>query len=142
MSDTDSLAAVNREIVRRAFEAWQQGTAPITDLFAEHMVWRAEGHSAASREYTSRQEFTDEVLVPFGARFSRGELFRPYRIRSIHADGDTVVVVRDGRGVANDGLPYQNSYAWILRLEDGAVVDGTAFYDSIAFNELWDRVTP
>jgi hypothetical protein len=25
---------------------------------------------------------------------------------------------------------------------DGQVVDGTAFYDSISFNDLWTRVTP
>ncbi len=58
------------------------------------------------------------------------------------ADGDTVAVVWDGRGVANDGQPYENSYAWIMRMRDGEVVDGTAFYDSISFNALWERVTP
>jgi hypothetical protein len=144
MSDTDSPtpAETNLDIVRHAFDAWQQGTAPITDVFAPDMVWRIEGHSHASREYRDRQEFIDEVLSPFAARFDQGQPFRPVRIRSIHADGNTVVVVWDGRGVANDGQPYENSYAWIMRLADGAVVDGTAFYDSISFNDLWTRVTP
>jgi uncharacterized protein len=133
----------NREVVRRAFEAWQQGTAPITDVFAPDMVWRIEGHSAAAREYRDRQEFVDEVLVPFGARFAASsEPFRPVRIRSLTADGDTVVVVWDGYGVANDGRPYENSYAWVMRLAGGQVVDGTAFFDSISFNDLWARVRP
>ncbi len=132
----------NREIIRRAFDAWQEGTGAITDVFAPDMVWRIEGHSVASREYGDRQEFIDEVLAPFGARFAAGERFRPVTIRSITADGDTVVVVWDGQGVANDGRQYQNSYAWIMRLADGAVVDGTAFYDSISFNDLWSRITP
>jgi uncharacterized protein len=109
---TDETQA-NREAVRAAFEAWQAGTAPITDLFAPDMVWRIEGHSVASREYGSRQEFVDAVLAPFAARFADGEPFRPVRIRSIHADADTVIVVWDGRGVANDGRPYENSYAWV-----------------------------
>ena len=104
------------------------------------MVWRIEGHSVASREYASRDQFVDEVLTPFGARFSAGERFRPVRIRSVVADGDTVVVVWDGRGVANDGEPYENSYAWVMRMRDAEVVDGTAFYDSISFNDLWARV--
>ena len=68
--------------------------------------------------------------------------FRPTTIRSVHADGDTVIVLWDGRGMANDGQPYQNSYAWFMRLRDGKVVDGTAFYDSISFNDLWTRVEP
>jgi hypothetical protein len=70
----------NRSRIRAAFEAWQSGTAAITDVFAD--------------------------------------------------------------GVANDGQPYENSYAWIMRIRDGEVVDGTAFYDSISFNALWERVTP
>jgi hypothetical protein len=132
----------NREIVRAAFEAWRDGTAPIADVFAPGMVWRIEGHSLASKDYRDKQQFVDEVLAPFGARFSAGEPFRPSAIRSVHADGDTVVVVWDGRGIANDGVPYENSYAWIMRLRDGQVVDGTAFYDSISFNDLWTRVPP
>ena len=132
----------NRDVVRRAFEAWRDGTSAITDIFAPDMVWRIEGHSLASKGYRSRQEFIDEVLAPFGARFSRGERFRPTTIRSITADSDTVVVVWDGHGVANDGEAYANSYAWIMRLVDGKVVDGIAFYDSISFNDLWTRVQP
>lgn len=137
-----STADANKETIRRAFEAWQQGTGAITDVFAPDMVWRIEGHSVVSREYRDRQEFVDEVLAPFGARFADGERFRPITIRSITAEGDTVVVVWDGRGVANDGRPYENSYAWIMRLADGVVVDGTAFYDSLSFNDLWRRLDP
>ena len=142
MDTTYERTETNREIVHRAFQAWQAGTSPITDVFAPEMVWRIEGHSVASKQYGSKQEFVDEVLAPFGARFSAGERFRPVTIRSIHADGDTVVVLWDGHGIANDGRPYDNSYAWIMELRDGKVVDGTAFYDSISFNDLWSRVTP
>jgi ketosteroid isomerase-like protein len=53
-----------------------------------------------------------------------------------------VIVVWDGRRIANDGQPYENSYAWIMKLTDGQVIDGTAFYDSISFNDLWARVQP
>jgi ketosteroid isomerase-like protein len=142
MTTAAAETEANRETISRAFDAWRQGTAPITDVFAEGLVWRIEGHSLASKEYRSRQQFIDEVLAPFAARFAGGERFRPITIRSIHADGDTVVVVWDGHGVANDGRGYDNSYVWIMRLAGGKVVDGTAFYDSISFNELWTGVDP
>jgi ketosteroid isomerase-like protein len=32
--------------------------------------------------------------------------------------------------------------AWFMTFEDGKVIDGTAFVDSIAFNALWKRVKP
>ena len=126
----------------RAFEAWRQGTGAVTSVFAPGMIWRIEGHSAASQEYGSRQQFIDEVLTPFGARFTTSEPFRPVTIRSVFADGNTVIVVWDGRGIATDGQPYENSYVWIMKLNDGQVIDGTAFYDSISFNDLWARVKP
>jgi uncharacterized protein len=132
----------NRKIIRQAFDAWHQGTGAITDVFAPEMVWRIEGHSAASKEYGSKQEFIDEVLTPFGARFTTSEPFRPITIRAVYADGDTVIVVWDGRGITSDGQPYENSYAWIMKLAGGKVIDGTAFYDSISFNDLWARVQP
>jgi uncharacterized protein len=34
------------------------------------------------------------------------------------------------------------TYAWIMKMHDGKVVDGTAFYDSISFNELWTSTAP
>jgi uncharacterized protein len=132
----------NRKIIQDAFEAWMDGTGAISDVFASNMVWRIEGHSLASREYRSAQDFIDEVLAPFAARFADGERFRPVRVRSVHADGDAVIVVWDGHGVANDGRPYDNSYAWVMKMRDGKVTDGTAFYDSISFNDLWQRVEP
>jgi uncharacterized protein len=143
MTDVAATATeANRAIIRQAFDAWQHGTGYISDVFAPDMVWRIEGHSAASKEYGSKQQFVDEVLTPFGARFTADEPFRPVTIRGVWADDDTVIVVWDGRGIANDGQPYENSYAWIMKLAGGRVVDGTAFYDSISFNGLWERVQP
>src|ERR671924_207952 len=98
-----------------------------------------EGRSVVAGDDANRQEFIDRVLAPFGARFAEGERFRPVRIHALCADGDTVIARWDGHGVANDGIPYDNSYAWFMTLRDGLVVDGTAYFDSIAFDELWRR---
>jgi ketosteroid isomerase-like protein len=135
-------ADANRRLIQSAFEAWHAGEASIADLFAPNMVWRIEGNSLVCGEYPTAQDFVEQVLEPFGARFSKGEGFRPVNVRSVLADDDTVVVIWDGHGVCNDGVPYDNSYAWILKLRGGKVIDGTAFFDSIAFNDLWQRVTP
>jgi ketosteroid isomerase-like protein len=135
-----TAAIANRERVAAAFAAWADGTGYITDLLAPDLRWTIVGHSAASRTYTSRQQFVDDVLHPFGQRFT--ERFRPVAIRGLYADGDTVIILWDGHGVALDGVPYDNTYAWFLTFRDGLVVEATAFYDSISFNDLWSRVTP
>jgi hypothetical protein len=73
------------------------------------MVWRIEGHSLASKEYSDRQQFIDEVLAPFGARFAESDPFRAIAIRSVLADGDTVIVLWDGRGIATTVSPTRTA---------------------------------
>jgi hypothetical protein len=130
----------SREKVEKAFRAWQDGTGTVTDLFADDLKWTIVGRSQASGTYNSKQQFIDEVLHPFGARFS--QRFRPVNVRGMYADKDTVIVLWDGEGTRRDAKPYKNTYAWFMRFEGGLVVEATAFYDSIAFNELWTEVAP
>jgi len=132
----------NREIATDAFHAWSRGERYVSSIFAEDMTWEITGRSRAAGNYRSAQHFSDEVLRPFGARFRPDAPFRPVDIRAVHADGDVVVVLWDGEGTTTAGTTYRNTYAWFMTFRDGEVVDGTAFYDSIAFDELWDSVSP
>ena len=142
MADSSSHSTeANCEVVRRAFEQWRQQTAPITDLFSSDIVWRIEGSSVASGEYSGKQEFVQKVLAPFAARFSPSDRLRPH-VRSTLADGDTVVVVWERRGTALDGLPYANTYVWIMKMVDGQVTGGTTFYDDAVFDDFWNRNAP
>lgn len=136
--------ATNREIAAAAFAAWAAGEGHVSSIFAPDMRWEIVGRSAASRVYGSAEEFAAEVLRPFGARFRPDAPFRPVTVRAVYADDEqqTVAVVWDGEGTTLAGTAYRNTYAWFMRFRDGKVVDGVAFYDSIAFNELWESVTP
>ena len=128
------------ETVRRAFDDWTRGQAHVSAVFDPDMRWEIVGRSAVAGTYVGAQHFVDEVLLPFAARFSPEGPFRPVRVRSTYADGDTVVVVWDGEGTTRAGTTYANTYAWFLTLRAGLVVDATAFFDSIAFDELWHGV--
>ena len=67
------------------------------------------------------------------------------RRRATGCDGAVLVrpVVRATFGGSPPhGVPYENSYAWIMRLDGGEVVDGTAFFDSISFDDVWAPVQP
>ncbi len=132
--------STNREKAEKAFRDWHDGTGSITDLLADDLRWTIVGRSQVSKTFNSKEQFIEEVLQPFGARFSQP--FRPVAVRGVYADSDTVIVLWDGEGTRRDGKPYKNTYAWFMRFEEGLVVEATAFFDSIAFNELWSEVTP
>jgi uncharacterized protein len=86
----------NRQLMTATFEAWRDGAEPFPHTWASDMVWRIEGHSVASKEYASKQEYIEEFVKPFGARFRPSDRFRPAHIRAVHADGNTVIVLWDG----------------------------------------------
>lgn len=134
----------NRDIIAGAFERWMDGDGGITELFAPQMRWEITGTAVIAGIYASTEDFLAQVLDPFLARFRDGRPFRPVRIREIYADDErnTVIVVWDGEGVDNTGNLYRNSYAWIMRMADGRVIDATAFFDSKSIDALWTSVAP
>lgn len=116
----------------------KNGTGSITHVFAPEIVWRIKGCVEAVREQAAVHRRGARALrrpilrlggrLPSGAG-QVGARRRRHRDRAL------------GRpGTANDGKPYENSYAWFMKMRDGKVVDGTAFYDSISFDEFWSRV--
>ena len=129
----------NRDLIAKGMQAWADGTGSPYDLLADDAHWTITGNSLAAKTYPSKEAFMSEVIRPFNARM------RERLIPTVHrtyAEGDTVIIHFDAKGVARDGVPYHNTYAWILRLKDGRIVEAHAWFDSIAFDELWTRVTP
>jgi uncharacterized protein len=135
----EETSARNRAIVEAKFNAWSSGTGSPFDLLTDDATWTIVGRSAAAGTYRGREAFFRDVIRPFNARMR--EPLKP-AIRRIVADGAMVVVFFDAEGVAKDGVPYVNTYAWFMELRDERVVAASAFFDSIAFDALWTRVSP
>lgn len=129
----------NRDLIARAFDAWRDGTGSPYDLLAEDAHWTITGNSVAARTYPSREAFLNEVIRPFNARM-RTRLVPA--MRRLYAEGDTVIAFFDASGTARDGEAYANTYAWFMEMQDGRIFRAHAFFDSIAFDAFWKRVTP
>lgn len=132
-------AQENKAAVEASFGAWKAGTGNPFELLADEASWTIEGNSVASKRYPTKEDFLREVIHPFNARMAVG--IKP-SVRSITAEADRVVILFDAAGTATDGRPYTNSYAWFFRMAGGRVVEANAFFDAVAFNDLWARVTP
>lgn len=129
----------NKALVAAAFDRWRAGTGGPFELLADEVVWTIVGSSPYSRVYPSKASFMNEVIGPFNARVASPLV---PSVHSILADGDTVVVHFDGQAMARDQVPYRNTYAWFLTLHEGRVVRSTAFFDTRAFDDFWQRVSP
>ena len=128
----------NKTRVSEAFNKWIKGTGGPFDLLEENVHWTINGSSPHSKTYTSKKEFMDEVIVPFNKRFT--ERFKPIDVKGVYADGNQVIVLFDGKGIAKDGVAYQNTYAWFLKFRGEKVSKVSAFFDTRLFDEFWNRV--
>jgi ketosteroid isomerase-like protein len=143
-TEKENMASSNRTAVETMLNAWMAGDrGALLSLISDDIEWTITGNSLAAGTTRGRAELMTKVLGPFGARFARSsDPFRPRRINGVYADGDIVVAHFDAAGIANDGKPYLNSYVWLLTMSNGKIVRATAFFDSIAFDDLWRRVQP
>jgi uncharacterized protein len=131
--------AENLARVQQGFDAWRAGTGSVFDLLADDATWEVLGNTPVSGVYTSKADLQQRVLAPFNARLSDG--LTP-SVRHLYTDGDTVIAFFDASATARDGLPYHNTYTWYLHMRDGQIVAVQALLDSVAFNDLWHRVSP
>ena len=129
----------NKALVQAGFDAWNAGTGNPFELLADDVRWTIVGNSDAAKTYPNKDAFLQEVIRPFNARMKEG--IKP-RIRDLYADGEAVIIFFDAAGVARDGKPYTNTYAWFFDMRDGKVIRAHAFFDSLPFNDLWRRLQP
>ncbi|MBD2095094.1 nuclear transport factor 2 family protein [Trichocoleus sp. FACHB-591] len=139
MHASETKPEANKQLIQASFDRWRAGTGGPFELLAVDATWTITGKSLAAKEYASRDEFLDTVIKPFNARLTKP--LSP-TIRSLYTEGDTVIVLFDGEATAVDGKPYRNTYAWFMEMRDGKIVNVTAFFDSITFDEFWRRVPP
>jgi ketosteroid isomerase-like protein len=119
----------NRAIITRAFEAWLAGdSGPFFGLVAESIRWTVIGSTPVSGCFTTRAVFFADAFSQLMDRLDGG--IRLKRVQNILADGDHVVVQFESASRAKSGMPYEQSYCWVLRLAGGEIVEATAYLDT------------
>lgn len=128
----------NRRMVEEAFDRWIEGQGSILDLMGDDGMVVIPGtapHCVAMR----KQEFVANIATPFMSRFSIPPVPRPSKIM---ADGNDVIVIADAEGTTLNGKAYRNNYVFVLEFHESRLTKATEFLDMVAFNVVWDSVTP
>ncbi|SAI74792.1 Ketosteroid isomerase-related protein [Bordetella ansorpii] len=128
-------AQANEKLVRQAFERWRLGQGSVFDLLHDDVRWTVAGNSPVSGVYRSKKDLMNTAVAPITARLSTPIV---PQVQQVHAQGDAVIVVWQGRATAKDGSAYDNSYAWHMRMQDGKIVDVLAFLDTWRLAQLLD----
>ncbi|MDI1321229.1 MAG: nuclear transport factor 2 family protein [Algoriphagus sp.] len=127
----------NKQLIQNGFDQWAIGSASFFDLLADDVTWTITGNSPISKVYISRKQFLDEAITPINERLS--ERIIP-SLRGLYAEGDMVIAIWDGKATAKDGISYNNSYSWYMRVKEDKIIEVIAFFDSIELADLWKRL--
>ena len=121
-------SARNKEIMREIFDELAKGNGrPFVDAMAEDFTWILKGTTKWSRVYRGKQAVRRELLAPLFAQFSDTYT---NTARRILADDDMVVVECEGRVTTKAGQPYNNSYCYVIRMQDGKMRELTEYLDT------------
>ena len=111
----------NKQAVRSFFETLSSGDLErVRGLFHEDATWTVAArdiHGAGT--HVGRDEIVDGFLAPVRGLFAPGD--PKVDIQNLVAEGPWVAVEAKGRGHFADGRVYDNTYCFLLELEDGKV---------------------
>jgi ketosteroid isomerase-like protein len=125
----------NKKLIRDAFTAWADGDGmAFFNLLADHATWTVIGNCPISGTYVGRQRLVAEALTP-----QREKLAGPPTptVLNLLAEGNTVVIQWVGEGTTKTGRPYNNSYCYVVQMEDGKITRGTAYLDTELVSSIW-----
>lgn len=89
--------------------------------------------------YRGIHDFVKRASVPLIIRLATPLV---PEVRSIWADGNTVLIRFDASATTTSGAPYNNQFVWIFRMKDGAVVEAEAFLDLAACRQVVENNEP
>jgi uncharacterized protein (TIGR02246 family) len=126
--------AENKQLIRDAFDAWSRGDGrAFFKLVADDVRWTVIGHTPISRTYTSKRDFRSALSSMSEHLASDLKV----TLRDVIADGDKVAIQFESRAEGKNGTPYNQTYCWVTRLEDGRVREVVAYLDTELVTKLF-----
>ena len=118
----------NKQLVQTIFANLAQGNPKLLfDSMAEDFRWTVSGNTKWSRTYNGKQVVLKELLGPLHDMIV--DKVRTNAQRFI-AEGDHVVVEARGSNQTKTGAAYNNTYCFVIRLDEGKLREITEYMDT------------
>jgi ketosteroid isomerase-like protein len=117
-----------RMLVRSAFEDIGQGSpATFLELLDPDVVYTLTGTTALSGTFRGRDEVLARLLTPLMMALATPLRFE---VGSVTVEGDRVAIEARGHATLRSGVPYDNTYCFVLRFAGERVVELTEYLDT------------
>lgn len=121
-------ATENKQILQNVFAELSKGNGkPFREIMADDFCWTITGTTKWSKTYRGKQVVLEELLQPLFAQFETQYTNTAHRFI---AEDDFVVVECRGDVMTKAGVPYNNTYCYVCRLENGKLKKLTEYLDT------------
>lgn len=118
----------NKQVIEEIFAELAKGNGkPFVEAMADDFTWILTGTTKWSRSYRGKQAVRRELLAPLFAQFAGRYTNTAQRIL---ADGDFVVVECRGQTTTKSGKPYNNTYCYVIHMQEGKMKELTEYLDT------------
>jgi uncharacterized protein len=125
----------NKKLIQDAFTAWANGNGmAFFNLLTDTATWTVMGSCPISGTYVGRQRLVEDALTPLREKLAGHPT---PRVINIIAEGDTIVIQWTGKGTTKTGQPYNNSYCYVVQMENGKITRGTSYLDTDLVRSIW-----
>ena len=120
--------AENKRLMQQIFAELATGNSqPLAEALADDVVWHVTGTTKFSGSYNGKSSLMNNLLAPL---FSQLEGRYKNDADRFIADENYVAVECRGNSTTKSGLPYNNKYCFVFRLEDGKIREVTEYMDT------------
>jgi ketosteroid isomerase-like protein len=124
-----------KELVAYLFNLWEAGnSSPFFEALAEDAQWTAIGSTPISGVSRSKSEYFAKTYGPLQKVFSGPTVCR---LKRLIAEGEVVAAEWHGETPLAAGGMYVNDYCWVIRVQDGRIVEVTGYFDTASVNALF-----
>jgi ketosteroid isomerase-like protein len=124
----------NRKLMQDIFAGLEQGDGKLfVTSMAQDFCWHIIGSTTWSGSYRGKSEVRERLLKHLFARFAGR--YTNHALRII-ADGAYVAVECRGKVNTVSGDPYNNTYCWVCRIENGQLQELTEYMDTALVNSV------
>lgn len=118
----------NKRLMQQVFAELAKGnTQALVEALADDVVWHVTGTTKFSRAYQGKASLMSELVGPLFSQFA--DQYTMVADRFI-AEDDYVVVECRGKVTTKKGVPYNNRYCLVCRLEDGKIKELVEYMDT------------
>lgn len=125
---------ITEDVVRDVFSGLEKGDA---DAFFAHVAddvdWTVHGTHPLAGRYRSKADVRSKTFARIGAALREPPKLK---IEHILVGTEEAAVELSMHRQAESGLPFNNDYCWIVRFDQGRIVEVRAYLDSVQVQRL------